>query len=51
MIILGSLWKATNVVSRESLEKAITESVPPGKENLNLEAFNLGIESVNSSLS
>jgi len=51
MIILGSLWKATNVVSRESLEKAITGSVPPGKENLNLEAFNLGIESVNSPLS
>jgi 2-oxoglutarate ferredoxin oxidoreductase subunit gamma len=46
MIMLGGLWQATRIVSREALEKAITDSVPRGKDKLNLEAFALGARAV-----
>jgi 2-oxoglutarate ferredoxin oxidoreductase subunit gamma len=46
MIILGALCKVTKVVSRQALEKAIARSVPNGKDQINLEAFNLGVERV-----
>ena len=46
MIMLGTLWKVAEIVSRQALEKAIAASVPKGKEQINLEAFNLGIERV-----
>jgi 2-oxoglutarate ferredoxin oxidoreductase subunit gamma len=46
MLMLGALCKATGVVSREALEKAITDAVPTGKEQLNLEAFSMGFDSV-----
>jgi 2-oxoglutarate ferredoxin oxidoreductase subunit gamma len=46
MIMLGALWQATVIVSREALEKAITDSVPRGKDKLNLEAFALGARAV-----
>jgi 2-oxoglutarate ferredoxin oxidoreductase subunit gamma len=42
MIILGALWQATDVVSRTAIEKAIADSVPRGKDQLNLEAFARG---------
>jgi len=42
MIMLGALWQATNIVSREALEKAIADLVPRGKSKLNLEAFDCG---------
>lgn len=48
MIMLGALCKVTEVVSRKALEQAITKSVPKGKEELNLEAFNLGFNQVKS---
>ncbi len=44
MIMLGALWQATQLVSRESLEKAIVEFVPKSKEKLNLEAFSRGTQ-------
>ena len=46
MIMLGALCKITEVVSRQALEKAIAKSVPKGKDQINLEAFNLGFERV-----
>jgi len=42
MIMLGALWQATGIVSREALEKAIADFVPSGKTQLNLEAFDCG---------
>jgi 2-oxoglutarate ferredoxin oxidoreductase subunit gamma len=44
--MLGALCKISEVVSREALEKAISRSVPAGKEEINLEAFNLGFGEV-----
>jgi 2-oxoglutarate ferredoxin oxidoreductase subunit gamma len=46
MIMLGALCKITGVVSRKALEQAIAKAVPIGKEQLNLDAFNLGFERV-----
>ena len=46
MVMLGALCKVTAVVSRKSLEQAITCSVPAGKDQINLEAFGLGFEQV-----
>jgi 2-oxoglutarate ferredoxin oxidoreductase subunit gamma len=46
MIMLGALWQATGIVSRQAFEKAIADSVPRGKDKLNLEAFALGARAV-----
>ncbi len=46
MIMLGALWQATGIVSREAFEKAIIDSVPRGKDKLNLEAFARGARAV-----
>ena len=46
MIMLGALFKITGVVSRKALEQAIAAAVPKGKEQVNLEAFNLGAQEV-----
>lgn len=46
MIMLGALWQATRIVTREALEKAIIDFVPRGKDKLNLEAFALGAKAV-----
>jgi 2-oxoglutarate ferredoxin oxidoreductase subunit gamma len=46
MIMLGALCKVTGVVSREALEQAIATAVPKGKEQLNLDAFTFGLETV-----
>jgi 2-oxoglutarate ferredoxin oxidoreductase subunit gamma len=46
MIMLGALCKITGVVSRQALKQAIAASVPKGKEDINIEAFNLGFERV-----
>ena len=46
MVMLGSLCKVSEVVSRKALEQAIVKAVPKGKDGINLEAFNLGFESV-----
>jgi len=42
IIMLGSLLKITNIVSKESLIKAIKTSVPKKYENVNIEGFNKG---------
>ena len=44
IIMLGALVAATGVVSRDSIEKAILDSVPKGTESLNLKAMKRGFE-------
>jgi 2-oxoglutarate ferredoxin oxidoreductase subunit gamma len=44
IIMLGALVAATGVVSRNSIEKAILDSVPKGTESLNLKAMKRGFE-------
>lgn len=44
IIMLGALVAATGIVSRESIEKAILDSVPKGTESLNIKAMKLGFE-------
>jgi 2-oxoglutarate ferredoxin oxidoreductase subunit gamma len=44
IVMLGALVAATNVVSEESLKKAILDSVPRGTEDLNLKAMQLGLQ-------
>lgn len=46
MIVLGAICRVTGLVGREALEKAIAENVPPTKIDLNLKAFELGMERV-----
>ncbi|MGD8562554.1 MAG: 2-oxoacid:acceptor oxidoreductase family protein [Desulfarculaceae bacterium] len=46
IIMLGALYKITEVVDRQALEKAIADAVPQGKAELNLKAFALGMEKV-----
>jgi 2-oxoglutarate ferredoxin oxidoreductase subunit gamma len=46
MIMLGALFKISGVVSRKALEQAIAAAVPKGREQVNLEAFNLGAQAV-----
>ena len=46
MIMLGALCRTTSLVSEDALRKAITEMVPPGKKDLNLKAFDLGLAEV-----
>jgi 2-oxoglutarate ferredoxin oxidoreductase subunit gamma len=46
MVALGALCQLTGVISREALEKAISETVPPKTLSQNLEAFKKGIEYV-----
>ena len=49
MVMLGALCKATSVVSRKALEKAISDAVPSGKAQINSDAFNLGYDSARGS--
>ncbi|WP_456375255.1 2-oxoacid:ferredoxin oxidoreductase subunit gamma [Methanocaldococcus sp.] len=44
IVMLGALTKLTKIVSKESMEKAILDSVPKGTEEKNLMAFNIGYE-------
>jgi 2-oxoglutarate ferredoxin oxidoreductase subunit gamma len=44
IVMLGALVSATGVVSRESIEKAVLDSVPKGTEELNLKALRKGFE-------
>ena len=46
MVMLGALCRVRAVVNRKALEKAIAEAVPKGKVQLNMDAFNLGFETV-----
>lgn len=44
IVMLGALTRLTNIVSKESMEKAILDSVPKGTEEKNLLAFSKGYE-------
>lgn len=44
IIMLGFMVAITGIVNKESMEKAITTSIPKGTEELNLEAFTKGYE-------
>jgi 2-oxoglutarate ferredoxin oxidoreductase subunit gamma len=46
MVMLGALCKVSEVVNRKALEEAITGSVPKGKDQMNLAAFDMGFEEV-----
>lgn len=46
IIALGVLVKATNVVSLETIQKAVAHRVPPATVSKNMEALRLGYESV-----
>ena len=46
MVMLGALCEVTGVLRPGALEKAIRDAVPKENEQLNLDAFHLGIESV-----
>ncbi len=46
VIMLGALCAATGVVSREALEKTIVKSVPKGKDQVNLKAFEIGFNAI-----
>lgn len=44
IIALGALVEITNIVSKESLTKAVLKQVPKGTEELNEKALKLGME-------
>ena len=46
MVMLGALCKVSEVVNRKALEEAIASSVPKGKDQMNLAAFDMGFEEV-----
>ena len=46
IVMLGSFVKTTGLISVESAKKAILESVPKGTEDMNMEAFEQGMQIV-----
>jgi 2-oxoglutarate ferredoxin oxidoreductase subunit gamma len=46
MVMLGALCKVTGIVGRDALRRAIAETAPKGKSQLNQDAFDLGFEAV-----
>ena len=40
----GFFTAVTGLVSKESMRKAVEDTVPPGTEELNLKAFDVGYE-------
>lgn len=44
IVMIGAITRMTGVVSEEAARQAVTESVPPGTEKKNLEAFQAGAE-------
>ena len=44
IVALGIIASLVDVISTESIEKAILTRVPKGTENLNLKAFKIGLE-------
>ncbi|BDH79008.1 2-oxoglutarate ferredoxin oxidoreductase subunit gamma [Methanothermobacter tenebrarum] len=42
MVMIGAFTRATRVISDQAAKKAIEDSVPPGTEKKNLEAFEAG---------
>jgi 2-oxoglutarate ferredoxin oxidoreductase subunit gamma len=48
IVILGFFTEATGLVSRDIMREAVKASVPPGTEELNLKAFDAGVEYFNT---
>lgn len=46
MVMLGALCKVTGVVSQTALKAAIRQAVPKGKDGVNFQAFELGMQKV-----
>lgn len=46
IVMLGSFVKATGLISEESARKAILDSVPKGTEDMNIKAFEQGMQIV-----
>ncbi|HLK63165.1 MAG TPA: 2-oxoacid:acceptor oxidoreductase family protein [Bryobacteraceae bacterium] len=44
IVMVGFFGAVTNLLERESLRKAVADSVPPAMQKLNLEAFDKGFE-------
>jgi 2-oxoglutarate ferredoxin oxidoreductase subunit gamma len=44
IVMLGFLAARSDLVPREALKKAILESIPPGTEEVNLKAFEMGYD-------
>jgi len=44
MIMLGALVNATGIVSKDAVKASLKESVPKGTEELNLKAFERGLQ-------
>jgi 2-oxoglutarate ferredoxin oxidoreductase subunit gamma len=42
IVMVGAITKITKIISREAAEKAILDSVPPGTEKKNIQAFEAG---------
>lgn len=42
IVMIGSITRYTNIISKEAAKKSIEESVPPGTEKKNLTAFDAG---------
>lgn len=50
VVMLGALCAASGVVRRQSLEKVISRSVPAGKDQVNLQAFDIGFRTVSEQM-
>jgi 2-oxoglutarate ferredoxin oxidoreductase subunit gamma len=46
MVMLGAICEVTGLVSKQALEKAVAANVPESKIELNLKAFNMGMDRV-----
>ncbi|MGD9135205.1 MAG: 2-oxoacid:acceptor oxidoreductase family protein, partial [Desulfobacterales bacterium] len=46
IVMLGALCRVTEVLTRQAFEQAIVQSVPKGKDKINLLAFELGYNKV-----
>jgi 2-oxoglutarate ferredoxin oxidoreductase subunit gamma len=44
IVMMGFFTGATEFVDREAMRRAVADSVPPGTEELNLRAFDAGLE-------
>lgn len=44
IVMIGAITRMTKVISEEAARQAVAESVPPGTEKKNLEAFEAGAE-------
>ena len=42
MVMLGAMVEGTKILEVEQVKTSLTESVPPGSEDLNLRAFDMG---------